>query len=127
MTILLDSHAFFWWTIHDRKLSPGAHAAIASEPSVFVSSVVAWELTNKVRSGKWPAAQPVAARFFDVVRDYGFLPLPISLEHAHLAGSMSGQHRDPFDRMLAAQAQVEGLRLVTADPAFRAFGVDVLW
>ena len=80
-----------------------------------------------MRSGKWPGADELARQFFDVMAYYGFLHLPLTLEHAHLAGLLPGPHRDPFDRMLAAQAQVENLALVTADPVFGMFGTDVLW
>ncbi len=69
----------------------------------------------------------LAERFFQTVDHYGFQQLALSLEHAHLAGSLPGDHRDPFDRMLAAQSQIENVALVTADPVFRAFGTRVLW
>lgn len=127
MTILLDSHALFWWTVDEPRLSRRAAAAIEGEPKVYISGVVAWEIANKVRTGKWPEAKLLSERLVDLMAHYGFLPLPITLAHAHLAGSMPGAHRDPFDRMLAAQAIVEGMRLVTVDPAFHDFGVEVLW
>jgi PIN domain nuclease of toxin-antitoxin system len=127
MMVLLDSHAFFWWTSDDPRLSRRAFDAIASESNVYVSAVVAWEIAGKVRTGKWPEARTLAERFFDVIAEDGFAALPITLEHAHRAGSLPGLHRDPFDRMLAAQAEIEDLTLVTADPAFRAFGTRVLW
>src|SRR5665213_2023575 len=118
MTILLDSHAFFWWVTDDTKLSKRARAAIEDEATaVFISAVVAWEITNKVRAGRWPEARILSDRFFEVVRDEGFSALSLTLEHAHLAGTLPGRHRDPFDRMLAAQAQIENVPLVTADPA----------
>jgi PIN domain nuclease of toxin-antitoxin system len=127
MTILLDSHTFVWWLLDDRRLSRRAFAVIEQEPDIFVSAVVAWEISGKVRSGKWPEVKLLSDRFFETVAHYGLRSLPISLEHAHVAGSMPGKHRDPFDRMLAAQALSERMTLVTADPAFREFGVDVLW
>src|SRR5215216_5926835 len=127
MTILLDSHAFYWWMVDDPRLSRHAAQSIEQDGEVYVSSVVAWEIASKVRVGKWPDAKPLADRLFDVVVADGLLPLSITLEHAHLAGSMPGPHRDPFDRMLAAQAQIENMKLVTADPVFRAFGTRVLW
>jgi PIN domain nuclease of toxin-antitoxin system len=127
MTILLDSHVFYWWQIDDPKLSRRAAGLIEDEDDVFVSAVVAWEIANKVRSGKWPEAKLLADRFFELIAEDGFLPLPITLQHAHLAGSLPGHHRDPFDRMLAAQAQIENVPLVTADPVFQAFGTRVLW
>jgi len=125
--ILLDSHAFYWWAVDDPKLSRPAHEAIAQEEQVYVSAVVPWEITNKVSIGKWSAAGALAQRFFEVMDRYGFIPLPITLAHAHVAGLLPGIHRDPFDRMLAAQSQIENMPLVTADPVFRAFGTNVLW
>ena len=127
MTILLDSHALFWWSIDDPRLASAAKRAIETEPRTYVSAVVAWEIANKVRAGKWPEANPLSERFFDLIAHYGFYPLSLSLAHAHLAGSLPAAHRDPFDRMLAAQAIIEDLALVTADPAFRHFDVRVLW
>jgi PIN domain nuclease of toxin-antitoxin system len=127
VTILLDSHTFVWWLLDDRRLSRRAFAVIEQEPDIFVSAVVAWEISGKVRSGEWPEVKLLSDRFFETVAHYGLRSLPISLEHAHVAGSMPGKHRDPFDRMLAAQALSERMTLVTADPAFREFGVDVLW
>jgi PIN domain nuclease of toxin-antitoxin system len=82
---------------------------------------------GKVRLRKWPEAELVADRFFETVAHYSLTPLPVTLERAHLAGSLPGTHRDPFDRMLTAQAMVERMPLVKADPAFRAFDVEVLW
>jgi PIN domain nuclease of toxin-antitoxin system len=127
MTILLDSHVFFWWLTDDPKLSRNAADLIRDDNDVHVSAVVALEIANKVRTGKWQDAKALLDRFFDIVMEEGFLPLPITLEHARLAGSLPGAHRDPFDRMLAAQAQIENVPLVTADPVFRAFGTRVLW
>jgi PIN domain nuclease of toxin-antitoxin system len=126
MRIPLDTHAYFWWeTIHG-NLSPRARDGIAAvNNEVPVSAVTAWELATRrdsVNSRKLPMSLPIlrtrlqpmrSSRFrFPGTRTPGFLPSP---------------HRDPFDRMLAAQAQVEGIPLVTADPVFRAFGVRVLW
>jgi PIN domain nuclease of toxin-antitoxin system len=127
MAILLDSHAFFWFCRNDRRLSADAATAIQEDPDVYVSAVVAWEISAKVRLGKWEAASVVSDSLIATALEQGMRPLPITLQHAHRAGSMPGAHRDPFDRMLAAQAIVEGLTLVTADPVFRNFDVDVLW
>jgi len=127
MRILLDSHAFFWWAVDDRRFSRAARDAMTGGADVYVSSVVAWEISGKVRSGRWPEAEALANRFFETVSHYRLLPLPITLEHAHLAGSLPAQHRDPFDRMLAAQAMTEEMPLATADPAFEQFDVQMLW
>jgi len=128
MRILFDSHALVWFLAGDARFSRRARAeAEADDAIVCVSAVTAWEVTNKVRIGKWPEAAVLAESFLKTVARYGFEPLPITLEHARLAGLLPGPHRDPFDRMLAAQAQVEGIALVTADPVFRGLGVRVLW
>jgi len=99
----------------------------AAGAEVFVSAASAWEIATKVRVGKWPEAAPIAARIEGVIRENGFFDLAVTIEHGRLAGALPGAHRDPFDRMLAAQALVEGMPLVTADPAFRAFAVPVIW
>jgi PIN domain nuclease of toxin-antitoxin system len=128
MTILFDSHAFVWFVSGPRPLPRAALDAIESaEGPNVVSAVTAWEVANKVRLGKWPEAARLVTRFDEIVADYEFRPLPISLAHARLAGSLPGEHRDPFDRMLAAQSAIEGLPLVTADPSFRTFGTRVIW
>ncbi len=127
MALLLDTHAFVWWAFDDRRLSQAARSAIQNDARVYVSAVVAWEIAGKVRTGKWPEAEELSRRLFETIAGSEMVPLPVTLEHAHLAGSMPGAHRDPFDRMLAAQAIVEDIPLVTADPAFRIFGVRVVW
>jgi PIN domain nuclease of toxin-antitoxin system len=86
-----------------------------------------WEMATKVRLGRWDEAAPIIASFDEVIQRYGFLPLSITIAHARLAGSLNATHRDPFDRVLAAQAQLEDIPLVTADPAFRMFGTQVIW
>lgn len=127
MPFILDTHAFAWWALDDKRLSRAAFSAIEEDQSVFVSAVTAWEISGKVRTGKWPEATELSERFFETIAHYGMIPLPITLEHAHLAGAFPGAHRDPFDRLLAAQAILDDLELVTADPAVRGFPVKVLW
>jgi PIN domain nuclease of toxin-antitoxin system len=127
MTILLDGHAFVWWLLDDKRLSPSAFSAIEQDPDVYVSAVTAWEIAGKVRTGKRPEAKIFSERFFDTISQNQLRPLPISLEHAHLAGSLPSIHRDPFDGMLAAQAILEDMPLITADPAFQNFEVRVVW
>jgi PIN domain nuclease of toxin-antitoxin system len=128
MRVLVDTHAFFWWVNDSPQLSERAREVIAGEGNeVLISAVIAWELATKVRSGKWPAAAGLADDIAFVLDRNAFTPLAITLDHARLAGALPGIHRDPFDRMLAAQAQVEDAPLITADRAFRAFGTRVLW
>jgi PIN domain nuclease of toxin-antitoxin system len=125
--ILFDSHALFWFLDGDPRFSSIARAVLTEEDAVgCVSAVTPWEIA-KVRIGKWPEAANVVERFFEMLTQYAFEPVPISLEHARLAGLLPGPHRDPFDRMLAAQAQIEEIPLVTADRVFQAFGVRTLW
>jgi PIN domain nuclease of toxin-antitoxin system len=126
--ILLDSHVLVWYLTGDAHCSAGAREAIEAVGSkVIVSPVSAWEIANKVRIGKWPEATAIAMNFESVLSANRFSPLPISMEHARVAGFLPGLHRDPFDRMLAAQAIVEDIPLITIDPAFRSFDVNVIW
>lgn len=126
--ILLDSHTLFWFVHGDARLSQSARQAIeAVDAAVQVSAVTAWEIAYKFSAGKWPEVEVLAKNFMEMVFDLGFVPLPLSLEHAHHAGALRSPHRDPFDRMLAAQAEIEDIPLVTADPAFRHFKVRILW
>jgi PIN domain nuclease of toxin-antitoxin system len=126
--ILLDSHALFWFIDGDSRLSHAARDAIeATDGVVCVSAVTAWEVASKFRLGKWPGAQGLANDLAGIMSAHGFEPFPLSLEHARHAGLLRSSHRDPFDRMLAAQAEIEDMPLVTADPAFRQFNVRTLW
>lgn len=128
MRILLDTHALIWWLAGDKQLPPAARNAIADESNeVFVSAASAWEVTTKHRLGKLPGAGPLAVDFAREVHAQGFQPLAISLEHGQVAGTLSSDHRDPFDRMLAAQARGEHMALVSNDTVFDDFGVTRIW
>ena len=128
MRLLLDTHVLLWWLDGDRRLSVKARRAIANESNVIlVSAASAWEITTKARLGKLPGASDVAADVAACVAGQGFRSLDITLLHAQRAGSLSGTHRDPFDRMLVAQSQIEDVALVTDDDAFDAFDVRRLW
>jgi len=126
--LLLDTHAFLWWVAGSSKLSHQARAAIGNEGAdAFVSAASAWEITTKHRAGKLNAFAAVAMDVQKAIEERGFQPLAISIAHSQHAGAMAGADRDPFDRVLAAQALLEGLTLVSNDPAFAAFGVRCLW
>jgi PIN domain nuclease of toxin-antitoxin system len=128
MRILLDSHALFWFLDGDARLSHAARDAIEAPGAIVnVSAVTAFEVANKIRAGKWPAAEMMANSLLDIVARFDFEPLPLSPEHARHAGILAVAHHDPFDRMLAAQAEIEGIPLVTADPVFARFPVQILW
>jgi PIN domain nuclease of toxin-antitoxin system len=94
---------------------------------VLVSAASAWELAIKVRLGKLPEASRLTHRLAESLAEQDFKALPISLEHARLGGLLPGTHRDPFDRLLAAQALVDDLMLVTNDAAIATFGARTLW
>ncbi|WP_342362900.1 type II toxin-antitoxin system VapC family toxin [Terrarubrum flagellatum] len=128
MRLLLDTHAFIWWAAENSRLSPSAQALIADgDNQVFISAASAWEIATKVRAGRWVEAAGVAERMPEVIAAEGFEPLSVTLEHGRRAGFLEGDHRDPFDRILAAQAMLDDMTLVTADPAFTAFEVKVVW
>ena len=129
MQLLLDTHAFLWWVFADTKLSRRARAAIDddTENDILVSAASAWEIATKYRIGKLPDAQVVADDISGTVAAEGFGELAVSVRHAQRAGSLSGRHKDPFDRMLIAQAMLEGLTLVSNERAFDAYGVKRLW
>lgn len=128
MKLLLDTHTFLWWVTDDVNLSDAARAAIADETNaVFVSAATAWEIATKHRLGKLDEVAGVVERFSELIAADGFELLPIDAHHALEAGGYSVAHRDPFDRMLAAQATLEGMILVTRDPAFMQFQIRVSW
>lgn len=128
MKLLLDTHAYFWWITNDRHLSATAAAAIADEDAeILLSAVVAWELATKSRLGKWPEAQAVVRDLDVALEAERFSALVVTLDHARLAGSIASPHKDPFDRMLAAQSEIEGAPIVTADPALRSLGSQIVW
>jgi PIN domain nuclease of toxin-antitoxin system len=128
MRILLDTHCLLWWFVDDPRLSDSARSAILDEANeVFVSAASAWEISTKARLGKLDGLPVVVGRFVELVAADGFQSLPISPMHACRAGAYPQPHRDPFDRMLAAQSELDSLLLVTRDPAFEAFGTRTLW
>lgn len=125
--LLLDTHALLWWVSNHPSLSVKADRAL-NDPAneVFVSAASAWEVTTKARLGKLTAG-PLAQDFVGEVRRQGFTPLPISMDHGQRAGNLPGPHRDPFDRMLIAQAQAESLVLVSNEALFDTYGIQRLW
>ena len=126
--MLLDTHALLWWLDGDRGLSRKARLAIADEDNVIlISAASAWEITTKARLGKLPGAAAVAADVAGAVSSQGFSSLDITMRHAQQAGRLAGPHRDPFDRMLIAQAQLEGLTLVSNENVFDTYSVPRLW
>lgn len=126
--ILLDTHALLWWLEGDKRLSKKAQQMVGDQLTVIlVSAVSAWEIATKVRIGRLPGAVEVAERFPEIVAVQGFVPLDITISHALRAGALPGPHRDPFDRMLIAQAELESMPILSADEAFDLYGVERVW
>jgi len=121
VTLLLDTHAVLWWLSDDPRLGQGAREAIAGSP-VAVSAISHWEIEIKRAAGRLEA--PADLR--PLLDDLGFTALAFTAAHAVAAGRLPAHHADPFDRALLAQASLEGLRLVTADAALRAYDTDLL-
>jgi PIN domain nuclease of toxin-antitoxin system len=125
--LIIDTHIFLWWLFDDRRLPPGIKQHIENiDKSIFVSSASVWEITTKFRIGKLPNASSVAENVPYWIIKAGFQPLAISPEHAQLAGTWDVVHRDPFDRMLAAQSCLEKLPLASIDKAVTLFPIDVI-
>lgn len=122
MSLLLDTHVLLWWLANDSALADTARRAIASEPNVFVSTATVWEIAIKQSAGKLNAPADLQIQ----LQRHSFEPLSITLPHALAAGALPRHHNDPFDRMLIAQATIEGLTLVTRDSRFARYGVPSL-
>jgi PIN domain nuclease of toxin-antitoxin system len=125
---LLDTHALLWWLSDDPALTRTARKIIAeTKNTVVVSAASAWEIATKVRLGKLPTAANLASDFCAQIEREGFHLLAISAEHGIRGGLLPGPHKDPFDRMLIAQAQAENIPVITNERAFEAYGVRRLW
>ncbi len=122
MRLLLDTHVLLWWLADDPALSEQARQLIANEPEVFVSAASAWEIAIKRALGKLEAPEDL----LEVLDTGGIVRLPIDFEHAITAAALPRHHDDPFDRMLVAQAQREGLALMTSDARIARYAVAVL-
>jgi PIN domain nuclease of toxin-antitoxin system len=126
--LLLDTHAFLWWSIDDPQLSGGAREAItAAAHEVYVSAATAWEIAIQAALGRIDVPEDLDAFIAAEMRRSRFLPLPVSIRHAVAVRDLPPHHRDPFDRLLVAQALGEGLTLISGDPLVAAYPVSVLW
>jgi PIN domain nuclease of toxin-antitoxin system len=128
LRLLLDTHALLWWLNDDPSLSRVAHNAIA-EPTndIFVSAASAWEIATKHRIGRLPEAALLAADMAGIIASEGFGELAISMHHGQVAGSLPGIHKDPFDRILVAQAILADLPIISSDEILSAYGVSRVW
>jgi PIN domain nuclease of toxin-antitoxin system len=126
--VLLDTHAVLWWVLGNSRLSKSASEVLSQRnTTILVSAITGHEIATKHRLGKLPVPLQLAENLEGTIAANGFQSLALTMAHAQLAGRLQGAHRDPFDRMLAAQALIENVELVTNDPAFAAFGVRTLW
>ena len=128
MRLLIDTHVLIWWVNDLSKLPQHIQDILVdSGNEVFVSPVVPWEIAMKVHARKLSFDTQFLADFDNRIRALAFTPLPLTSAHAVAAGQLTGRHKDPFDRMLVAQAHVEQLALVTRDPALAGLGAQVIW
>ena len=128
MKVLLDTHALLWAILSPSTLSRKASAVIADESNIIlVSAASAWEIATKVRLGKLPGAEILEREFLDVVDDAGYTLLPIDAASALRAGRLTSDHRDPFDRILAAQALAQDIPILSTDTKLDTFGIRRLW
>jgi PIN domain nuclease of toxin-antitoxin system len=128
LRLLLDTHALLWWLAGDTRLPVAARVAIdAPEADILVSVVSVFEIATKHRLGKLPLKADVAADIAGAIVGHGFALLPLDPRSAERAGRLPGPHRDPFDRLLVAQAITADLALVSNEIAFDVYGVRRLW
>ena len=128
MRYLLDTHALLWWLFDDPKLSARARGIIADAANeLLVSSASAWEIATKHRLGRLDSARILVQDMSGWIGKAGFRELPISIAHAQKAGTFALPHRDPFDRMLAAQGVIEDVPLVSRDEVLDSFGATRIW
>jgi PIN domain nuclease of toxin-antitoxin system len=127
MPVLADTHALRWWLDGSGTLSPAAREVFASKSEqIVISAVVPWELAIKTRIGKLNVG-PLLQRWQEMIEAQNYTEIPIDAALAIRAGLLPLHHRDPFDRMLAAQAQATGWPIVSADPVFERYGVRRIW
>ena len=128
MRLLLDTHALLWSVLDDAHLSRAARSAIASDSTeILISAVSIFEITLKHRLGKLRQATPFARHHQRMMAELEWSALPVSMDHASLAGSLDIPHKDPFDRLLIAQARIERVPIVSNETLFDAFGVERIW
>jgi PIN domain nuclease of toxin-antitoxin system len=126
-SLLLDTHAFLWWVADDPRLSRRAREAVTDAGLVWLSVASCWEIAIKVSLGKLTLSQPVDRFLAEHLGLNQFTLLPIELDHAASVATLPFLHRDPFDRLIAAQALYEELPIVSSDPIFKKYKLKEIW
>jgi PIN domain nuclease of toxin-antitoxin system len=125
---LLDSHAFLWAVADDARLSDQAREVIRDRRNdILFSPATAYEIALKAAIGRLSLPDPVDVYISSRLGLFGFMPLPVEVHHGVRAGTLPPIHRDPWDRLLVAQAQIEGLPILTTDPAIGQYDVETIW
>ncbi|MDD5265201.1 MAG: type II toxin-antitoxin system VapC family toxin [Candidatus Bipolaricaulis sp.] len=128
MRVLLDTHTLLWWIAEDARLSPRARDVMADGRNVLlVSAASGWEIAIKVGLGRIELPRPIAAFLSEQLRQNQMDVLPVQMSHALRVQELPPLHRDPFDRMLVAQSQLERLPILTADPSIARYDAEVVW
>jgi PIN domain nuclease of toxin-antitoxin system len=128
LNVIVDTHALIWWWQKSPRFSKPAWSAIADHANtILISAASVYEFNAKFQAGKWPEVASIAKSFDAYLERSGFSGLPVTTAHARAAGLLPGPHRDPFDRLLIAQARIEGAAIVSVDPVFKSYGVQTLW
>ena len=123
MRVLADTHALIWWVERNPRLSADAARLLSQEGMVFVSAISAWEIATKTSQGRLRLPEPLEV----VMEHYNFIRLAVDFQHVREYQNLPPHHQDPFDRMLIAQAKVEGLVTITSDRQFEPYGIPVVW
>jgi PIN domain nuclease of toxin-antitoxin system len=124
--LLLDTHALLWWAAGDKALSKKVARLLEDDTvTIYASAASAWEIATKVRLGKLKWTSPDSVETYCL--EQGFTLMPVTFAHAQHAGSWPQTHGDPFDRLLAAQSDLESIPLATNDPKIKTFGIRTIW
>lgn len=128
MQVLLDTHSFLWWIGDDHQLSDKARSTIEdSSNQIFLSAASGWEIAIKTQLGKLTLPHSPEVFVSEQLQLNGFQPLSVSLSHTLHTASLPAIHRDPFDRILVAQSQVEKMAIITSDPLIQRYKVNTIW
>ncbi len=128
MSILLDTHTLLWFLLDDPRLSRKAlEIIVEADGSIFVSPASLWEIAIKISLGKYALPAPFAAFWEEQFKTNDFTLLPIGISHAARIAELPFHHRDPFDRLIIAQSQVEGVQVISNDTIFDQYGVNRIW